>query len=275
MWTTLPSAASDLALIAEAAREAGEIARKAYGAKLDIRSKGADGPVTNVDLSVNHLLRDKLIGARSDYGWLSEETPDTPERLERARLFVVDPIDGTRALIAQEPQFTISIGVVYDQRIVAGVVYNPILEELSLGAEDTPATLNGAPIRITAQDKLEGAALLGKRAFFDSHHWPRPWPTLNLSFRPSIARRLALVAAGRFDGVILAGFKHDWDIAAGVALVEAAGGMVTDPWGGALRFNCPEPRAPGLVAAGPKLHALLIERLATLPDPRKARQDAS
>jgi len=272
---TLPSAASDLALIAEATREAGELARRAYGAQLDIRSKGDASPVTNVDLSIDLLLRDKLIGARPDYGWLSEETPDTPERLSRQRLFVVDPIDGTRSLIAQQPQFTISVGVVYDQRSVAGAVYNPILDELSLGAEGVPATLNGAPIRVTQQDKLEGAALLGKRGFFADDRWPKPWPDLKLSFRPSIARRLALIAAGRFDGVILAGFKNDWDIAAGVALVEAAGGVVTDPWGGALRFNCPEPRAPGLVAAGPNLHALLIERLATLPDPRKAKQDAT
>ncbi|HVZ99388.1 MAG TPA: 3'(2'),5'-bisphosphate nucleotidase CysQ [Caulobacterales bacterium] len=269
----MPSAASDLLLLEAAAREAGDIARAAFGREVRTWSKGAAGPVTEIDLAIDKLLHAKLTEARPDYGWLSEESADSAERLARARVFVVDPIDGTEAFIAKRPQFTISLGIVENGRAVAGAVFNPIKDEMSLGGDGAPATLNGAPIRVSDMATLEDAHLLGKRAFFDDKNWPRPWPHLRLSFRPSIARRLALVAAGRFDGVILAGFKNEWDIAAGVALVEAAGGRVTDPWGVPLAFNAEVPKAPGLVAAGPKLHALLIERLVTLPDPRaKERQ---
>ncbi len=264
----MPSAASDLALIEAAAREAGEVARTAFGRKVEIWSKGPAGPVTEVDLAIDKLLHEKLIGARPDYGWLSEETADTSARLEKRRVFVVDPIDGTQAFIAHRPQFTISIGVVDDGRAVTGAVYNPIKDEMFLGVVGEGATLNGAPIHVSAAAKLEGASLMAKRGFFAEDQWPEPWPHMQVSFRPSIARRLALVASGRFDAVILPGFKNEWDIAGGAALVEAAGGRVTDPWGAPLSFNAAEPKAPGLVAAGPQLHALLIERLVTLPDPR-------
>ncbi|MES1199647.1 MAG: 3'(2'),5'-bisphosphate nucleotidase CysQ [Pseudomonadota bacterium] len=271
MWTTLPSAAPDLPLLEAAARDAGEIARAAFGRKVEIWSKGAAGPVTEVDLAIDRMLHDVLLRERPDYGWLSEETADTDERLSKRRVFVIDPIDGTQAFIAGRPQFTISIGLVEDGRAIAGAVYNPIKDEMFLGALGVGATLNDEPIRASSTNKLEGASLIGKRGFFADDKWPKPWPEMQLSFRPSIARRLALVASGRFDGVILAGFKHEWDIAAGVVLVEAAGGRVTDPWGEPLSFNAARPRAPGLVAAGAQLHPLLIERLVTLPDPREER----
>jgi myo-inositol-1(or 4)-monophosphatase len=263
-------AASDLPLLEAAAREAGAIARASYGKPVETWSKGEAGPVTEVDLAIDKLLHEKLIGARPDYGWLSEEQADTDARLKKARVFVVDPIDGTSVFLAHQPRFTISIGLVANGRAAAGVVYNPITDEMFSGAVGIGAHHNRRPIRVTAQDKLDGASLIGKKRFFADDKWPRPWPKLKLDFRPSIAHRLALVAAGEFDGVVLTGFKHDWDIAAGAALVEAAGGIVTDPWGAPLAFNAADPRAPGVVAAGPALHALLIERLSTLPDPRNA-----
>ncbi|MEJ0060643.1 MAG: 3'(2'),5'-bisphosphate nucleotidase CysQ [Terricaulis sp.] len=263
-------AASDLSLLEAAARDAGAIARASYGKPVETWSKGAAGPVTEVDLAIDKLLHEKLLTARPDYGWLSEEQPDNAARLKNTRVFVVDPIDGTSAFLAHQPRFTISIGLVDNGRAVAGVVYNPITDEMFSGAIGEGAHHNRRPIRVTEREKLDGAALIGKKRFFADDKWPKPWPKLNLDFRPSIAHRLALIAAGEFDGVVLAGFKHDWDIAAGVALVEAAGGRVTDPWGAALKFNQPDPRAPGVVAAGPALHALLIERLSILPDPREA-----
>jgi myo-inositol-1(or 4)-monophosphatase len=263
-------AASDLPLLEAAAREAGAIARASFGKPVETWSKGEAGPVTEVDLAVDKLLHERLLGARPDYGWLSEEQADTPERLSHARVFVVDPIDGTQAFLAHQPRFTISIGLVEAGRAVAGAIYNPITDEMYAGELGAGAHYNQRPMHVSTTSALEGAAMLGQKRFFASDHWPKPWPRLKLEFRPSIAHRLALVAAGSFDGVILAGFKHDWDIAAGVAIVEAAGGRVSDPWGAPLGFNTPDPRAPGVVAAGPALHPLLIERLSTLPDPRLA-----
>ncbi|MDX2238438.1 MAG: 3'(2'),5'-bisphosphate nucleotidase CysQ [Hyphomonadaceae bacterium] len=263
----MPSAASDLALIVDAARAAGAIARARFGETVQIWSKGAAGPVTEVDLELDRLLEERLRGARPDYGWLSEETLDTPDRLGRARVFVVDPIDGTQAFIEGVAEFCISIGLVENGRAIAGAVYNPLTEEMFAGGETIPATLNGAPVRVSVRDKLEGAHLVGRRRFYSDPRWRVPWPPLTVSFRHSIAYRMALIAAGRFDGAVFAGFKNEWDIAAGCAIITAAGGLVTDPWGAPAPFNAPDPRAPGIVAAGPALHPEMIARTRILPHP--------
>lgn len=155
-----------------------------------------------------------------------------------------------------------------------GAIYNPSTGEMFLGAQNDGATYNGAPAEVSTTSLLEGAHLVGKAAFYSDDRWPQPWPDVQLGFRQSIAYRLGLIATGRFDGIVMPGFKNDWDIAAGVAIVQAAGGRVTDTWGNTLVFNKPDPRAPGVVAAGAALHPLLIERTAHLPDPRP-KQDAT
>jgi len=267
----LQSAASDLELLEAAAREAGALARALLAKPLEIQSKGEAGPVTNIDLAVDAMLQEKLQTARPDYGWLSEESPDIPaDRVHKARTFFVDPIDGTAALIAKVPQWTISIGISEGDRAYAGAVYNPSLDEMFLGASGAGATFNRRPMRTSSRDKLEGARMLGQRSRFADRRWERPWPKLDVVERQSIAYRLALVAAGQCDATILFGWKHDWDIAAGAAIVEAAGGIVSDPWGEPLQLNQSIPRAPGVVAAGAALHPLLIERTNVLSDPRTA-----
>jgi myo-inositol-1(or 4)-monophosphatase len=267
---TLPSAASDLALLEAAAREAGTLTRELMRKPLDIKSKGAAGPVTNIDLAVNALLEQRLCAARPDYGWLSEESPDDPaRRLGKARVFLVDPIDGTGALIAKSSQFTISIGIAEQGRAFAGAIYNPITEEMFVGAPGEGAALNGKSVQVSPRTQLEGGLMVAQRSRFADSKWKRPWPSLEFLERPSIAYRLAGVAAGQGDATLLFGFKHEWDIAAGAAIVAAAGGVVSDLWGEKLCFNQPDPRAPGLAAAGAGLHALLIERTRVVPDPRR------
>jgi myo-inositol-1(or 4)-monophosphatase len=275
----LQSAASDLSLLEAAARDAGELTRALLTKPLDIQSKGAAGPVTNIDFAVDAFLAERLRGARPDYGWLSEETPDDPAaRVDKARAFSIDPIDGTGAMIQGSPQFTISLGVVENGRAFAGAIYNPMTDELFLGAPGVGATMNGGAIRASTRSALAGARMIGVKNRFADKRWAVPWPKMEIEQKQSIAYRMALVASGLGDATILFGFKHEWDIAAGAAIVEAAGGRVSDPWGGELQFNQPDPRAPGVVAAGPNLHALLIERLASLPDPRAsapAHQDSA
>lgn len=251
-------------------REAGALARTLMAQPLEIQSKGPLGPVTNVDYAVDALLAEKLLGARPEYGWLSEETPDELERrANKARVFVVDPVDGTAAMIARVPQWAVSVGIVENGRAVAGAVYNPMTDEFFLGAVDEGATLNRRPMRASLREKLEDARMIGQKIRFSDSTWPAPWPKMEIIERQSIAYRLALVASGQGDATVLFGFKNEWDIAAGAALVEAAGGRVSDPWGEVLSFNQAIPRAPGVVAAGADLHALLIERTKALPDPRK------
>ncbi|QGZ94498.1 inositol monophosphatase family protein [Terricaulis silvestris] len=266
---TLQSAASELSLLEEAAREAGALARSLLLKPLEVQSKGAAGPVTNVDFAVDAFLEEKLLGARPDYGWLSEETPDQPiRRIGKARTFMIDPIDGTAAMIGRAPQWTISIGIVEGERAFAGAVYNPMTDEMFVGAISHGATLNGRPAHVTTTDKLEGARMIAQLFRFTPKRWPTPWPKMDVIERQSIAYRMALVAAGLGDAALLFGFKHEWDIAAGAALVEAAGGVVTDLWGEPLRFNQYPARAPGVALSGAALHPLLIERSRAFPDPR-------
>lgn len=267
----MQSAASDLALLEAAAREGGALARALLSKPLEVQSKGAAGPVTNVDFAVNDLLTEKLRAARPDYGWLSEETPDDlSQRIGKRRVFMLDPIDGTAAMIARVPQFTISIGVIEEGKPFAGVVYNPLTDELYLGAPGEGAQFNGRPARVSGQAELDGMRMIGQSQRFKSSKWPEPWPRMEIDFRQSIAYRMGIVGAGQADATILFGAKNEWDIAAGAAIVLAAGGRVTDPWGGPVVFNNPDPRTPGgVVAAGETLHPLLIERTKFLPDPRQ------
>lgn len=267
----MQSAASDLSLLEAAAREGGALARALLNKPLEVHSKGDAGPVTNVDFAVNDLLTERLRGARPDYGWLSEETEDIPaQRLGKARVFMLDPIDGTAAMIHKRPQFTISIGIAEGGRAFAGAVYNPLTDEMFLGAPGHGATLNGKPMRASLRDQVEGMRMIGMAGRFAAKKWPAPWPRMDVIERQSIAYRLSLVAAGQADATILFGWKNEWDIAGGAAIVEAAGGRISDPWGHTLVFNNPDPRLPGgVVAAGAPLHALLIERTDFIKDPRR------
>ncbi len=265
----MQSAASDLELLEAAAREAGALARSLLTKPLEVHSKGEMGPVTNIDFAVDALLAERLLSARPEYGWLSEETPDDPERRRgKPRTFMLDPIDGTAALVSKVPQWTISVGLVEGDQAFAGAIYNPMTDEMFTGAIGHGAFLNGRPMQASAAAKIEGARMVAQRSRFSDRRWDKAWPKMDIIERQSIAYRMALVAAGQGDATILFGWKHDWDIAAGAAIVTAAGGVVSDPWGYALELNQLSPRAPGVVAAGANLHPLLIERTSVLPDPR-------
>ncbi len=268
---TLQSAASELALLETAARDAGALARELIGKPLEIVSKRDGSPVTNVDRAVNALLAERLQSARPDYGWLSEETPDDyAQRRGKARVFMLDPIDGTVALIRKIPEFTISIGIVADGRAIAGVIHNPVTEEMFVGAPGHSATLDGAPIRVSERSDLLGARVFAPKNRAAEALWRSPGPSLEFSQRRSIAYRLAATAAAQADAATLFGFKHEWDVAAGAAIVAAAGGAVSDLWGEPLVFNQVSPKIPGLAAAGARLHPLIIERTSGSPDPRAA-----
>lgn len=264
---TSPSPAADLALLEEAAGAACEVLRRFYGEKVETWSKGAAGPVTEVDIAVDRLLKERLTAARPEYGWLSEETADDPERLRRKSVFIVDPLDGTLAFIKRVPEFATALAVVEDGAPIAAVVANPITNEIFTAARGLGARLNGAPIRASARAELEGAHLIGKPGWYQDGRWAKPWPKLRLTHVNALTYRLALVGAGAFDGMLTLGFKKDWDIAPGALIVTEAGGRITDPWGAALTFNTPGAHVPGAVAAGSRLHPLLIERVETTPHP--------
>lgn len=217
--------------------------------------------MTEADLAVNAALRDMLRSARPDYGWLSEEDPDSETRLETEFQFILDPIDGTRSFIAGEDVFAISLAVVQNGTARAGVVYLPALDRLYTATDHGPALKDGQPIVASKQQGIDGARLLTTAQALQPQHWPGGVPDLKRSFRASLAYRLCLVAEGRHDGMLTLRDAWEWDIAAGSLIAARAGAAVTDRTGQTLRFNQPNPLAPGVLVAAPGLHAALLQRL--------------
>jgi myo-inositol-1(or 4)-monophosphatase len=254
----------DAALLTDAAREAGRIALRYWRRNPQVWDKGGEhGPVTEADLAVNDMLKARLQSARPDYGWLSEETPDDMARLSRDCVFIIDPIDGTRAFVAGEETFAHSLAVARNGKVTAGVVFLPALDRIYVASESSGPLKDGQPLRASARERLEGAHVLTTKANLVPESWPGGVPEIERHFRASLAYRLCLAAEGRFDGMLTLRDAWEWDIAAGSLIAESAGAAVTDRHGHALRFNSAEAKAEGVLALPPKLHAEALRRLTT------------
>jgi myo-inositol-1(or 4)-monophosphatase len=253
---------ADAELLFETVREAGELA-------LGFVEKGfqewrkADGtPVTEADLAVDAFLKEKLHGARLDYGWLSEETPDDDARLSRERLWIADPIDGTRAFAAGGDGWCVAVALIERGRPVVAAIYRPVREEFYRAIVGEGADLNGRPLRLPSNGLLEGARVVGNVAALDTIGRTAPIEAMNGRLVP-LAMRLAGVAAQSFDAALSTTPKHDWDLAAGDLLVHEAKGVVTGLDGQSLAYNRPLPRQQGYIAAAPGLHRSLMAILGT------------
>ncbi|WP_252731208.1 3'(2'),5'-bisphosphate nucleotidase CysQ [Lentibacter algarum] len=249
----------DRDLLIEAAKTAGEIASdfaQRPHEKWD-KPDGA-GPVTEADLAVNNFLEVELRNARPDYGWLSEESDDSNERLGKERLFIIDPIDGTRSFIEGSKTWAHSFAVVENGDVTAAVVYLPLLDKLYAAAKGKGATLNGEAISASSRQGLVGAEMLATKPIYKPEHWKNGTvPDLIRAYRPSLAYRLALVAEGRYDAMLTLRPSWEWDIAAGALLLSEAGGAISDRQGKPLKFNNADPRLNGVVAAGSGVHSAL------------------
>lgn len=254
--------AHDLALLTDAAREAGKIALRFWRREPKVWDKGGEhGPVTEADLAVNDMLKVRLLAARPEYGWLSEETPDDAARLQREAVFIVDPIDGTRAFVAGEETFAHSLAVARKGKIIAAVVFLPALDRIYTAAETAPPLKDGQPIAASTRDRLEGSNILTTKVNLAPEKWPGGVPDIQRSFRASLAYRLCLAAEGRFDGMLTMREAWEWDIAAGSLIAARAGAVVTDRTGAALRFNTATARADGVLALPSGPHAEVVRRL--------------
>lgn len=222
---------------------------------------GEHGPVSEADLAVNEMLKARLLAARPDYGWLSEETPDDSARLSRDTVFIIDPIDGTRAFIAGEESFSHSLAVAHQGRVTAGVVFLPAMDRIYVASESSPALRDGQPISVSRSDRLEGSDVLTTKANLLPEKWPGGVPDLKRHFRASLAWRLCLAAEGRFDGMLTLRDAWEWDIAAGSLIAAKAGAVVSDRKGEALHFNTPGAMAEGVLALPPAAHAEALRRL--------------
>ncbi|GLQ24828.1 hypothetical protein GCM10007853_27020 [Algimonas ampicilliniresistens] len=253
-----PTDADDLALIERAVREAGRICLDAYH-RNDARvwDKCENHPVTDADIAVNDYLQAELMGARPDYGWLSEETKDDQSRRTCRRTFVVDPIDGTRAFIDRKPGFAVSVAIVENGFAVAGCVFNPLKDEFYSARQGCGATLNGKALQVGGCSAVDGCIMVGYSRKFKRLNFP----DMRYKISNSMAYRMVMVAGSHADATVSFTPKSDWDVAAATLIATEAGAHVTDLNGKLHRYDGETTSGMGVICASPALHALLLERV--------------
>jgi myo-inositol-1(or 4)-monophosphatase len=241
--------------------EALESARKVLSTwtldKITVERKAGGSPVTQADLAVNKLLRERL--PAEGEGWLSEESKDPGDRLDKSRVWIVDPLDGTKEFISGIPEWCVSIGLVEDGVPVAGGILNPAADLLITGAAGHGVTLNGEPSHLAFRATVLDAEVLASRSEVNRGEWNR-FQRAPFKMTPcgSVAYKLGCVAAGLADATWTLVPKNEWDVAGGVALILAAGGRATLQDGSEIKFNRPDPLLPGLVAANKRLHQAIL-----------------
>lgn len=243
------------------ALEAGrEVLNRFTAGAIEAEYKAGHDPVTEADRAVDAVLKQHLL--REGEGWLSEESVDDFARLEKSRVWVVDPLDGTREFVQGIPEFCISVGCVENGIPVAGGICNPATNELILGSRQTGVTYNRAPAKPSQRTDLHGALVLASRSEVKRGEW-KQFESAEFQIRPlgSVAYKLGLVAAGKADLTFTLVPKNEWDVAAGAALVESAGGFVLTLEKRSLRCNRRDPLLTGLLAGGPHLREPLLALL--------------
>ncbi|GGA78222.1 3'(2'),5'-bisphosphate nucleotidase CysQ [Brucella endophytica] len=246
---TFASLEEELALIRSAAEEAGRIAMRYFGQDPQVWLKEGQSPVSEADMAVDAFLKDALLSARPDYGWISEETADDRAAAHRRRVFVVDPIDGTRAFIGGKDQWCVSIGLAEDGRPVAGVLENPARGETFQARLGGGAYQNGHAINVGRTAEQSPLRISMARSALDLmpedfRERVEPYP-----YVPSLAYRLAMVARGEIAGTFVRPNSHDWDLAAADLILAEAGGAVVTNKGERLLYGGPTRKQGALVAA--------------------------
>ncbi len=239
-------------------REAGALALSMFRAPINTWTKGESSPVSDADIAVDRLLRERLTAGEAHIAWLSEESTDDSSRLDASHVWIVDPIDGTRAYLAGSSDWAVSAALTHDGRPILACLYAPASEEFFVAIAGRGATRNGVAIATTAGASLTNARIAGPKGLLNKLAAVTP-PFVVLPRIPSLALRLARVAQGACDIAIAGGNSHDWDLAAADLLVHEAGGALTPVGGGAVIYNRPVPRHGMLLAAGKDRHATLIE----------------
>jgi len=252
---------TDLALAVRVTRAAGAIALKHFHGPEDWWDKSPGNPVSRADLEVDAYLKARLLGARPDDGWLSEETADTPDRLGRRRLWVVDPIDGTRDFVRGRSGWGVSVALIEDGKPVVAALAAPVRGQLFVASAGHGAKCNGQRLRVSHLNSLQGVRLPIDAANMAAAFWPSPWPGTAVEKPNSLALRMAKVAANEADAWVEGRTISEWDVAASALILSEAGGVVTDRHGAPLAFNKPDPVLHGIAAAPPALHGEVLARL--------------
>jgi myo-inositol-1(or 4)-monophosphatase len=250
------STSETLERIQSALEAAREVLNRYTPGAIEAEYKIGHDPVTEADKAVDAVLRKNLL--REDEGWLSEESVDDPVRLRKKRVWVVDPLDGTREFVAGIPEFCVSVAMVEDGFPVAGGICNPATNETFLGSLEHGVTYNGKPASPSHKSDLRHALVLASRSEVKRGEWEVFKDTLQIRPMGSVAYKLALVSAGLADVTFTLTPKHEWDVAAGAALVLSSGGFLQTLENGRLRCNQKNPLLSGLIACGPNLREQLL-----------------
>jgi myo-inositol-1(or 4)-monophosphatase len=253
-----PDTATLIPGLEAAVREAGALAAGKFQTALKTWTKEGGSPVSEADIAVDKFLRRRLTTLAPDAGWLSEESEDDRARMHAPRLWVVDPIDGTRAYVNGRTDWAISVALVEDGRPIAGAIFAPMEDGLYLAVAAEGATRNGLPVAASAGGDFTRARVAGPKPIIE--HFARS--AAGIIAEPkvhSLALRMARTASGRLDIAFASADSHDWDLAAADLLVHEAGGALTRFDGAPLVYNSAEARHEALVAAGRARHARVVE----------------
>ncbi len=250
----------DAQLLDETVRKAGEIAADYYNAATRAWDKKDGTPVTDADIAVDTFLKRELMKARPDYGWMSEETADDLSRMQHKRIWIVDPIDGTRSFIERTSEWCIAAALIEDGRPVVARVYRPLEKAMYAAVVGKGATLDGEKISVSNRKHLERARIIAKQAALRSDRWATKWPYVETGIATSLALRLCFIADGTYDGTIAIGEKCDWDLSAGDLIVHEAGGIASGLRGDKFIYNREKTRQPnGMVAAGKDIYKQILK----------------
>ena len=258
--------ARDAALLTDTVREAGALALSLFRTELKNWTKGASSPVSEADIAVNDLVERRLRSATPDYGWLSEESVDDDARLGKPLVWIVDPIDGTRAYLAGREDWCVSVALVAGAAPVLAAVFAPATDEFFFAMRGQGTTLNERPVRAATGADLDFSRMAGPKPLVQRLS---PSPD-EITLHPrigSLALRLCRVADGSLDAAFAGGQSRDWDLAAANLIVQEANGRMTALSGDAIEYNRREVVHGVLVAAGRDRHARIVEHFRDRPLP--------
>ena len=255
--------ADEARLVQQVTKEAGRIALSYFSRDIKVWDKSPNNPVSEADIAVDTFLRTTLMQNRTGYGWLSEETEDQPERLRCGRLWIVDPIDGTKSFLEGGEHWGISVALVQDQKTIVAAFYAPVIDAFYFSVRGEGVTKNGKPISVSKTSDMAYARMMGDPAAFkESRFWPTPWPTtMHTEQANSIALRICQIADGQFDCCVTLRPKNDWDVAAADLILEEAGGLLTTGTGKRMVFNREKPLHDHIVATCPTLTGEVMQRV--------------
>lgn len=259
-------AARDAALLTDTVREAGALAKAMFRTELKNWTKGASSPVSEADIATNDLIERRLRSATPHYGWLSEESVDDDVRLDRPLVWIVDPIDGTRAYLAGRDDWCVSVALVAGSTPVLAAVFAPVTDEFFFAVRGQGTTLNQRQVSASSGSGLDFSRMAGPKPLVQRLSLSSDEITLFPRIG-SLALRLCRVADGSLDAAFAGGQSRDWDLAAANLIVQEANGRMTTLSGDAIEYNRREVTHGVLVAAGHDRHARIVEHFRNRPLP--------